>query len=49
MPSQNEFTLRYRAAGGELALIAAGNSVRLVVLGTTHPPLMLGVDGDGEL
>lgn len=33
----------------ELELIASGKPVRLVVLGTTHPPLMLGVDGDGEL
>lgn len=39
----------WRPTAAELALIAAGNSVRLVVLGTTHPPLMLGVDGDGEL
>lgn len=33
----------------EMALIAQGAPVRLAVLGTTHPPLMLGVDGDGEL
>lgn len=33
----------------ELQLIASGRAVRLAVLGTTHPPLMLGVDGDGEL
>ena len=33
----------------ELALLAQGYSVRLTVLGTTHAPLMLGVDGDGIL
>jgi len=31
----------------ELALLNEGHTVRLAVLGTTHPPLMLGVDGDG--
>ena len=33
----------------ELALLAKGNPVRLLVLGNTHAPLLLGVDGDGEL
>lgn len=33
----------------ELALLNQGRAVRLAVLGTTHPPLMLGVDGDGVL
>lgn len=33
----------------ELELIARGRPIRLVILGTTHAPLMLGVDGDGEL
>ena len=33
----------------ELALLNQGRAVRLVVLGRTHPPLMLGVDGDGVL
>ena len=33
----------------ELALLAQGAAVRLTVLGMTHPPLMLGVDGDGVL
>jgi len=33
----------------ELALMNEGRAVRLSVLGTTHPPLMLGVDGDGVL
>lgn len=33
----------------ELQLIASGLPVRLAVLGTTHPPLMLGVDGDGVI
>lgn len=31
----------------ELALLNRGQAVRLTVLGGTHPPLMLGVDGDG--
>ena len=39
----------WRPTPAELALLAAGAAVRLVVLGTTHPPLMLGVDGDGVL
>ena len=33
----------------ELALLNQGRAVRLTVLGRTHPPLMLGVDGDGVL
>lgn len=33
----------------ELELIASGMPIRLIVLGATHPPLILGVDGDGEL
>jgi hypothetical protein len=33
----------------ELALLSQGRAVRLTVLGRTHPPLMLGVDGDGML
>lgn len=33
----------------ELALLNQGKAVRLTVLGTTHAPLMLGVDGDGVL
>ena len=39
----------WRPTPAELELLASGQSVRLIVLGTTHPPLMLGVDGDGEL
>jgi hypothetical protein len=31
----------------ELALLNAGAAVRLSVLGRTHPPLAVGVDGDG--
>ena len=31
----------------ERALIAAGAPVRLSIIGMTHPPLHLGVDGDG--
>lgn len=33
----------------ERKLIAAGQPVRLMVLGVTHPPLLLGVDGDGAM
>ena len=33
----------------ELQLLNQGRAVRLTVLGTTHAPLMLGVDGDGVL
>lgn len=33
----------------ELALLAVGRPVRLTVLGRTHPPLALGVDGDGVM
>lgn len=33
----------------ELALLNQGRAVRLLVLGATHPPLQLGVDGDGVL
>lgn len=31
----------------ELALLQAGMAVRLLVLGGVHPPVALGVDGDG--
>jgi hypothetical protein len=31
----------------ERRLIAEGKPVRLSCLGTTHPPIALGVDGDG--
>lgn len=37
----------WKPTPAELALLAQGHAVRLTVLGTTHPPLMLGVDGDG--
>lgn len=30
-------------------LLADGRPVRLIVLGTTQPPVALGVDGDGAL
>lgn len=33
----------------ELALLNAGRAVRLSVMGDTHPPLYIGVDGDGTL
>lgn len=31
----------------ERALLAAGAPVRLLVIGVTHPPLQIGVSGDG--
>lgn len=37
----------WRPTEAEIALIVGGHPVRLSVLGATHPPLMLGVDGDG--
>ena len=39
----------WRPNAAELALLASGRPVRLCVLGTTHPPLSLGVDGDGVM
>lgn len=39
----------WRPTAAELELLAQGHAVRLTVLGTTHAPLMLGVDGDGVL
>lgn len=33
----------------ELQLLNNGKPVRLIVLGNTHPPLSMGVDGDGQL
>ena len=39
----------WRPTAPELALLVRGAAVRLTVLGRTHPPLMLGVDGDGVL
>ncbi len=39
----------WRPTATELALLSQGHPVRLVVLGRTHPPLMIGVDGDGVL
>lgn len=31
----------------ELALLNQGKAVRLSAVGTTHPPVYIGVDGDG--
>ena len=33
----------------ELALLRQGKSVRITILGITHSPIILGVDGDGVL
>lgn len=33
----------------ELQLMILGKPVRILVMGDTHPPILLGVDGDGEL
>lgn len=37
----------WRPNDEELALLAKGACVRLTVLGVTHPPIAVGVDGDG--
>ena len=39
----------WRPSAQQLELLAAGQPLRLCVMGTTHPPLSVGVDGDGEL
>lgn len=39
----------WRPSDHELQLLAQGQPLRLCLLGTTHPPLSVGVDGDGEL
>ena len=39
----------WRPSAVELLLLAAGKPVRLCVMGGTHPPLSLGVDGDGVM
>ena len=36
----------WRPSASELRLLNAGHSVRLCVMGTTHAPLSIGVDGD---
>lgn len=33
----------------ELALLKNGMPVRIMIWGRTHPPIHIGVDGDGEL
>lgn len=33
----------------EIAMIVQGCAVRVMTIGRTHPPLSLGVDGDGQL
>ena len=33
----------------ELALLALGKPVRIIALGVTQPPMIVGVDGDGVL
>ena len=37
----------WKPSEDELALLSQGAHVRLIVLGTTHPPLSVSVDGDG--
>lgn len=39
----------WRPGPDELRLLNAGALVRLSVIGRTHPPLFVGVDGDGLL
>lgn len=36
----------WRPSAAELELLQAGRHVRLCVMGTTHAPISLGVDGD---
>lgn len=37
----------WKPTGEELKLLNEGKSVRLGVLGVTHPPVYVGVEGDG--
>jgi hypothetical protein len=39
----------WRPSAEEYKLIAEGSAIRLMVLGVNHPPVALGVDGDGIL
>lgn len=39
----------WRPNAAELQLLSNGQPLRLCVMGATHPPLSVGVDGDGEL
>lgn len=39
----------WRPTAAELQLLRQGHPLRLCVMGTTHPPLSVGVDGDGAL
>lgn len=39
----------WRPTPEQMALLNSGRPVWLSVLGTTHPPLCLGVEGDGRL
>ena len=39
----------WRPSATELELLAAGKPVRLCVMGTTHAPISVGVDGDGVM
>lgn len=39
----------WRPTPEQLRLLAEGRLVRLCALGMTHAPVMLGVDGDGEM
>jgi hypothetical protein len=39
----------WKPSPAELDMLLAGNPVRLICLGRTQPPVILGVDGDGVL
>lgn len=39
----------WQPTAAQIALLNAGRPVWLSVMGMTHPPVMLGVDGDGAL
>lgn len=39
----------WRPSAADLALLSSGRMVRLCVIGSTHAPVSVGVDGDGEM
>jgi len=39
----------WQPSAEQLELLNAGKPVFISILGTTHPPLSIGVDGDGQL
>lgn len=39
----------WRPSAHELQLLTQGKPLRLCVMGITHPPLSVGVEGDGDM